>query len=324
MRTAPLGGARCRLVSFAALCVLGASLGSGAARADSNDLTLERIIGPPTTFGAFNDPTLAQQTAYKSLMSELSVAMAPRILAPADTLGYSGFQIAFESSFTQISNKADYWQKGVQNVSGGFLPTISVFARKGIWLPLPGFEIGAGATKLVGANMYAAQVYAKLALHEGFHGWPIPSLAVRASASRVLGSTQVDLTIVSVDGEVSKSFGIAGTFKIDPYLGANCLLTFIRGQVIDTTPNIDAYGGGKTPSSLDLNSNTVFPDPDTIVRWRLFGGFRVVYAFLALTADYAYTLCNSSGSSCGQTSTTKVMDRSGGQSQISLSGSLLF
>ena len=68
--------------------------------------TLERIIGPPAAPGMFNDPTdPARQSMYKSrLMSELGVVIAPRALSPADTLGYSGFQLAFETSFTQISN----------------------------------------------------------------------------------------------------------------------------------------------------------------------------------------------------------------------------
>ena len=157
-----------------------------------------------------------RQTMYKSLMSELGVVIAPRALSPADTLGYSGFQLAFETSFTQISNTQDFWQKGVENVSGSFLPTISVMARKGIWLPLPGFEIGAGATKLLDSNMYAVQGYAKLALHEGFHDWAIPSLALRGAVSHLLGSSQVDLTVISIDATVSKSFGIGGTVTLDP------------------------------------------------------------------------------------------------------------
>jgi len=195
------------------LCVLAAAtLTASTARADRNDLTLERIIGPPAMPGMFNDPTdPARQTMYKSLMSELGVVIAPRALSPADTLGYSGFQLAFETSFTQISNKQDFWQKGVQNVSGSFLPTLSVMARKGIWLPLPGFEIGAGASKVLDSNLYAVQGYAKLALHEGFHDWAIPSLAVRGAVSHLLGSSQVDLTVISDDETVSKSFGIAGT-----------------------------------------------------------------------------------------------------------------
>jgi hypothetical protein len=310
-----LTGALCAIVAVAAI--------PARARADRNDLTLERIIGPPAMPGAINDPTDPRlQSMYKSLMSELSVVMAPRALSPADTLGYSGFQLAFESSFTQISDKSDFWQRGVEKVSGGFLPTLSVMARKGIWLPLPGFEIGAGATKLLDSNMYAVQGYAKLALHEGFHDWPLPSLAFRAGVSHLLGASQVDLTILSLDASVSKSFGIGGTVTLDPYLGAGALLSFVRGQVIDTTPNHDAYADG--PTSDDVNANTTFPDPDTIVRWRLYGGFRLVYAFLALTGEFAYTFCNDTAGSCGKVETTKITDRSGGQIQINFSGSFVF
>src|SRR5438094_10266161 len=101
------------------LCALAVGAATAApARADRNDLTLERIVGMPSGPGMFNDPTdPLRQTMYKSLMSELALVMAPRPLAPADTLGYSGFQLAFETSFTQISSNADFWQKGVENVS---------------------------------------------------------------------------------------------------------------------------------------------------------------------------------------------------------------
>jgi hypothetical protein len=294
----------------------------GAAHADNNDLTLERIVGMPPDTNTVDITDPHRRTLYTSLMSELGVVMAPRFLSPSDTLGYSGFQVAFETGFTQISDKSEFWKKGVENVSGGFLPTLSVFARKGIWLPLPAFEIGAGATKLVGANMFAVQAYAKFALHEGFHDWPIPSLAFRGAVSRVAGSPQVDLTVVSIDASVSKSFGLGGTAKLDPYLGADVILTFARGQVIDSTPNIDAFKQG--PGGIDLNANTTFPDPDTIVRWRLFGGFRLQYAFLALTAEFTYTLCNDSGSDCAKENPNKPTDLSGGQAQINFSGSLVF
>src|SRR5689334_17203879 len=157
----------------AGLCVLVvAALPATRARADRNDLTPERIIGMPTIPGQFNDPTdPVRQTQSTPLISEPGGVMAPRPLSPPDTLGYSGCPLAFEPSFTQISSSQDFWQKGVENVSSSFLPTISVMARKGLWLPLPGFELGAGATKLLDSNMYAVQAYAKLALHEGFHDW---------------------------------------------------------------------------------------------------------------------------------------------------------
>lgn len=305
------------------LCLVAVAVLPARARGDRNDLTLERIVGMPAMGGGFNDPTdPTRQSMYRGLMSELAVVMAPHMLSPADTLGYSGFQLAFESSFTQISSNADFWQKGVEHVSGSFLPTISVMARKGIWLPLPGFEIGAGATKLIDSSMYAVQGYAKLALHEGFHDWALPSVAVRGAVSHLLGASQVDLTTVSIDASLSKSFGIGGTVTLDPYLGADALLTFVRGQVIDTTPNVDAYRDGA--GSQDVNNNTTFPDPDTLVRWRIFAGFRLVYAFLAFTGEFTYTFCNDSAGNCGEADPLKVTDRSGGQAQINLSAGFVF
>src|SRR5205807_10614315 len=120
------------------------------------------------------------------------------------------------------------WQAGVEGGRDaqnnptpppGLLHTVSVYVRKGIWLPFPSFEIGAGATKLMQSDVFAVQVYGKLAIHEGFHDWPIPSLAVRGSGLRVMGASQIDLTMAQIDGEISKSFGVLGTVTLTPYLG---------------------------------------------------------------------------------------------------------
>jgi len=309
-------------------------LASADANADSNDFTLERIVGfpsdtNPVDLGDLSNPmtraaNIHRQTLYRSLMSEMGTVLAPRFLSPSDTLGYSGFQIAFEAGFAQVSNNAEFWRKGVENVSGDFLETVSVMARKGIWLPLPAFEVGAGATKLIGGGLFAIQAYAKLALQEGFHDWPIPSKAVRCGVSRVAGSPEVDLTMVSVDTSVSKSFGLGGTSKLDPYIGFAALMTFARGQVIDSTPNIDAYKQSVQSGMTDLNANTTFPDPDMILRCQIFGGFRLQYSWLARTAEFVYTLCNDSGSDCGKLNPNKVVDASDGQALINLSGSLIF
>jgi hypothetical protein len=304
------------------LAIAGLMFFARVASADPNDLTLERLVGPAMP-GVFNDPTdPARQSQFRSLMSELGVAMAPKFLSPADTLGWSGFQVSFDTTFTAISNKASFWQNGVENVSGGYLPTLSVWARKGIWLPLPSFELGAGMTKLINSNMWSVQAYAKLGIHEGYHGWAVPSIAIRGAVSHVLGEPEIDLTIGSLDVSLSKSFGIGGTVKLDPYLGANVLWIIPRSQIIDTTPNIDAYRQG--PNGIDLDANTAFADQENIVRWRIFTGFRLVWSILALTGEVAYTLCNNTGASCRVDNPQKVLDLSDGQIQLSFSGSLLY
>ena len=172
--------------------------------------------------------------------------------------------------------------------------------------------------------MFALQAYAKLALHEGYHGWALPSMALRAAVSRLVGTTQVDMTVVSTDVTLSKSFGLAGTMRLDPYVGANLLVTIVRSQVIDTTPNVDAFK--QYPSTVDLNSNTTFPDAagDNILRWRMFVGFRLVYSVVSLSAEFSYAFCNDTANSCGKNDLTKLMDRSSGQVQLSLAGGLIF
>ena len=45
-----------------------------------------------------------------------------------------------------------------------YLTTVGGYVRKGLWLPLPAFEFGAGALSILGSRMYALQGYAKMAL----------------------------------------------------------------------------------------------------------------------------------------------------------------
>jgi hypothetical protein len=197
-----------------------------------------------------------------------------------------------------------------------------MMARKGLWAPTPAFEIGAGGSYLVDSTVFALQAYAKLAVHEGFHKLPVPSIALRAAVSRPFGLGQVDMTLISTDLSISKSFGVAGTFKLDPYLGANLLVNIIKSQVIDTTPNTDAYRQGAM--SLDLNANATFPDQDAILRWRLFAGLRFVYSLLAITGEFAWTTCNASALDCAKENAGKVTDRSDHQYQLSISAGLVF
>src|SRR5690606_17847 len=60
------------------------------AHAGPNDLVLSRL-GTVVGTGD-NQHVVGDNQAYRSVMSELGVVMAPRLLSPADTLGFGGFQ----------------------------------------------------------------------------------------------------------------------------------------------------------------------------------------------------------------------------------------
>ena len=118
-------------------------------------------------------------------------------MTPADTLGFAGFQVSAELGVTKINNTRELLGRHRRrstptNLMAGrpdsYLTTVGAYVRKGLWLPLPAFEFGAGALKILDSNMYAIQGYAKFALQEGFHGWWLPSFAVRGSVSQLLGT----------------------------------------------------------------------------------------------------------------------------------------
>jgi hypothetical protein len=265
---------------------------SSPAFADDHDLVLSRLGDDTTAAGR----VVADNASFRSLVSQLGVALAPRFLTPADTLGYSGFQFSADTSFTTIDSSAAYWC-ATEEVAGcgtgakdsSTLTTFGLFARKGIWLPIPSIELGGGATHLMGSRMWAAQAYAKFAVHEGFHEWPIPSLAVRGGVSRLMGSEQLDLTIGSLDVSASKSFGLAGTVNVAPYGGWNVLWMIPRSEVIDKTPDVDVI-----VDPTDLAKNFVFADQDNILRQRFFAGFKLKYYVFALTAEAVFALAGSS------------------------------
>src|SRR5689334_10891184 len=101
-----------RARGFAWLIFLSALVRPGAAGADDNDLVLSRFVSPqpPDAAGHIPPgaaiPDVAAQTRFRSLASELGVVLAPKLLSPADTIGYGGFQFSVDAAFTSIAQNA--------------------------------------------------------------------------------------------------------------------------------------------------------------------------------------------------------------------------
>jgi hypothetical protein len=324
----------------------------GAARAGDNDLQLMNLCPQPGgaecgwihrngggTITEQVTPTATGQEHFRSLMSELGVVVAPRLSTPADTLGYSGFQFSFEMGFTKINASRDYWN-GVSGVSAAnpsakrpdsYLTTIGGFVRKGIWLPLPAFEVGAGAVNVMGSRMYALQGYAKLALQEGFHGWWLPSVAVRGSVSQLLGTDQVDLNVFTVDVLISKAFGIAGTMRLEPFAGWSFMFMNASSGALDATPHCDAFAASMNPGGTDPKcrmstddrlANFSFPEQDLITRQRFSAGFKLKLAVFFLVGEY--DLIPAGKSQNERAGSAAVRDTSGQQQTFSFSAGLDF
>jgi len=282
---------------------------------------------------------------FRSLMSELGVVLAPRIPMVADTAGIAGFQLSAELGMTGISRNRTFWN-GVEAVSASntmgatrpdpMLTTVGAFVRKGIWLPVPTMELGFGAVHLLDSHLLAWQGYAKMAVHEGFHDWPVPSFAVRGAVSYLTGTDQVTMTTTSVDLLISKGFGLLGTARLEPFVGWSWMWIFAHSGRLDATPACDAtqlaaLPAGSDPGNQycsssqsgtknDFNANFSFPGQNAITRYRLFAGFKLRFAIAFFAAQYEVFFAGSSRDG----SAFSAKDQSATQNALSLSAGLDF
>lgn len=213
----------------------------------------------------------------------------------------------------------------------GVLRTIGAFIHKGLWLPAPSFELGAGAVHLLDSETWAAQAYVKFGIHEGYHDLAIPSIALGAAVSRLMNQRELDLTIASIDLTVSKHFALAGTWRIDPFAGYDLLAIIPRSGTLDATPNIDSTQPG---NELDASNNFSFRDQSAIYRHRILAGAKLQYDILQLTIEAQLAFAGSSTDSnaggaapCQPSSTTDTctaQDTAATQATISISAGFDF
>jgi hypothetical protein len=268
----------------------GVLLVAPAAHADSNDLVLSKLGTRITDSMGNTTSVVGDPLAFRALASQLGTVLAPHLLTPADTLGFSGFQLTIDYSSTTIDHGADYWRV-LQGAAPSSMQTVGFFARKGLWFPVPSFEVGGGAVHLVDSHIWTGQLYAKLSLIEGYHDLPLPSLSVRGAVSRMMTQRELDLTAASLDVTVSKHVGIAGTWRLDPFAGWDLLMIIPRSEVIDGTPNTDPLVPGNEGDSMN---NFVFKDQANIYRNRFFLGTKMQYYVFQLTLEAQFALAGTS------------------------------
>ena len=185
--------------------------------------------------------------------------------------------------------------------------------RKGLW---PGVEVGAGATHLFNSRMWTISGYGKVALHEGFHHLPIPSIALRGMFSRLVGAEDMNMTTGSFDISISHVFGVGKTVNLTPYVGYQGLMVFARSGVLDATPKTDEYLD-KSPTLSEF----VFKDAGMIYRHRPFLGFRFIFSVLRIGVEAMFV---PGGKREGDIDGKKIADTSGLQQQYTLSLGLDF
>ncbi len=276
-----------------ALAAAAASLLRAApARAEPYDMTLVELGNPSTRFtcdssGVCTSPgdlvsAAAARQRFALLATQLGLALDSFILAPANTVGHSGFEIAFEAAYAPVTfDKALFTGSSPFKTSalpGSFLlPAFHV--RKA--LPFS-FEVGGRAIYLNQSSDFATQFELKWALNEGLDY--LPDLAVRAAVTRFFGVQDLDLGVYGVDAILSKRFGVGGVLSLTPYGAARLSWLWARSGPIQF--------GNVTDPTTAASTAASFPELSAAAhRFTRFAlGVRMIAATATVSIEGTYTL----------------------------------
>lgn len=337
--------ARLAAVFAVGLAVLGVSR---AAHADPLDPALERFVlnaGCKTASGvylggAFTNgttvPCQPDQASFVKLVSQFGYALAPSAMHSARTTGWGGFHLSMEASYATISGNRSYWKNGTQ---GALNPNTNAFATQNTSVPgvlqnyslkfRKGFGFGLELTGVVGfvpqTSIISGGADVRISLLEGFRtGIPgyIPDIAAGAGVRTITGTSEFQLTVMGLDGQISKPIPIADASTITPWVGYQYLFIYGDSGLIDLTPGTDAvqacnYGGPAIPGNsdpnkttpvngtdvhqydggpvcrggqpYDFNNNTVF-DPVRLRRHRLLAGLNYRYEMVMVGGQFMMDL----------------------------------
>ncbi len=247
---------------------------------------------------------------YETFMAEYAFGVAPKRMAPAETLGYSGFYVGFENSISPLptgSAANTRWNIGTPSDDlPAYMFTPGIHIRKG--LPFS-FEIGSTVNFPALSHLVTLGGEVKWALFEGYRkGWRafLPDIAVRGSIVRIMGESDVDMSIVGVDGSISYAFAPGGAVTLTPYAGYQFTWTIINlepmlykdanGYHMETTDTATGHASWETGGL----GNPI------LTRSNVFFGMRIGYEILAFTAELGWGIPHSWKTDAEPNTTAKV------------------
>ncbi len=238
-----------KLRSLTALaCTVAALLSSFEAMARPLDLHLERLASLAT------DPDgRVRDGQYKHLMQELTLALGPRTSGPAASLGPLGIEAAYEIGVSGVNATADYWKKAVDEPQSS-LTAHSIHVRKG--LPLS-TQLGTSFTALQGTSLVAIGMELNFAVIDGFKH--VPDVSLGFGGNTVLGwpaNSSVDYAVLGWGATISKSFGIAGLFALQPWVSYRGTATYVSTHQL----SVNVHPGQLTGSEFSLPAAINFTD----------------------------------------------------------------
>lgn len=253
---------RSKLV-LAAVVAFGLSW-TGVAGAEPMDLALERLVLDESCRSTNGEALVgadgqvvgcaADNDAFKRLVNQYGMALSPAAMYPAKTTGYAGFEFGVEGVITSANSQADYLRLGTRGSSDPMtgepasendaVPSVfqvySLRVRKGF---VYGLEVGLSLGFLTSSSIFTGGLDLRWALLEGFRTEPlkyIPEFALMGSVRTITGSPQLDLSVMSFGGVLSKELTVSPSAVLTPWLGYQYLWLLGDSQLIDFTPGTNS------------------------------------------------------------------------------------
>jgi hypothetical protein len=158
---------------------------------------------------------LLSQRDFRLLSEDLGSALSFKSMIPAEPLGVTGFDVGVTVTGVRLKHRDIFERASSGSDIPSAVPLASVRVHKG--LPF-GIDIGAAYSTLPGTEIGVIGGEVRWAFIEG--GVALPAVAVRGTATKLIGVDQLDLETTSLDVSISK-----GILNVTPYGGVGRVWT---------------------------------------------------------------------------------------------------
>jgi hypothetical protein len=227
------------------------------------------------------------QVAFNGMTRAYGLAMAPIELSPANTIGVNAVETELSFNFNSLGTDTASWVSAINQTSPATqLNTTRFSIRKG--LPYS-FELQGQMGYLLNSELWTVGAGAKWALNEAVRSFPI-DFSVNAYANRVVGSTQMDLSMVSYGATLGTQFGVLGMVNIAPFVAWRPVMIFAGSNTLDSTPGTF---GSSDMSTMDggaqAATDTFAFARTTETVQRASGGLRFLFGVLRMSSEFMWT-----------------------------------